>query len=494
MKSAAACLTVALASGPIAAEAQSAGKILERHIAAIGGKKAVERIVSTEISGSVVSADGRTGLFTQQSKRPHLITTSISWGSSRWRAGFNGRAAWEDNGNGPQTLFGEAASRLRAEASLASTRLLVSEKVTQLLAAGRGQVRDRPALLVATIAADGAKRTLFFDADSYLLLKDERDTAGGMEERFFDDYRAVDQVLEPHRIEWRRNGETFRIVVSRVMHNAPLDDRMFDLPAAAVESRLDSNAIVSAAARNEAQAESGRASYTYDMVATSGRMDEQGRVTQEETAAYEIVHLGGLQLRKLLRRRGQPLSGAERQREDERVNKLLESFRQGTLRPGGAPRSADGLTIYMPLGANVFSALVRMSEFSNVRRERLQRRAVVVVEFQPRRDAAPKNPIELQASRMAGALWIDEASRYAVRIDSYFRDDFERTIQGSSITMERTFVNDEVWLPSRDEVNLRWSFAFGNRSQFLSTSTYSGHKRFGVETDSGFRLPDASAR
>jgi hypothetical protein len=304
----------------------------------------------------------------------------------------------------------------------------------------------------------------------------------------------VDQVLVPHRMEWRRSGETLRIDVERVTHDAPLDERVFDVPVDPTEVPIDREAVLSAAQRNEMNAERARTSYTYDMVARSGRMDAQGMVAQEESAAYEIFHLGGLQVRKLLRRLGKPLGDAERRREDERVNSVLEAFRKGTpARPAVAPRS-DGLTVYIPQGASALSALARLSEFSNARREPLRGRATVVVEFQPRRGVAARNLLEQQISRMAGAVWIDETTQHLARVESYFKDDYGRTIQGSSIRMERTMFNDEVWLPFRDELLLRWSFAFGNRSQWQSTSLYSGHRKFGVDTEADFTLPEPPSR
>ena len=110
--------TVAIVSHPTTARAQSASKVIERYIDAIGGKKALEKIVSTDVSGRITSADGRSGVFTHRTKRPHLFTVSLSWGDSRWRTGFNGRSAWQDDSlDGWRTLFGPAASRVRAEAT-----------------------------------------------------------------------------------------------------------------------------------------------------------------------------------------------------------------------------------------------------------------------------------------------------------------------------------------------------------------------------------------
>ena len=115
----------------------------------------------------------------------------------------------------------------------------------------------------------------------------------------------------------------------------------------------------------------------------------------------------------------------------------------------------------------------------------------IVVEFQPKPRADPQNDFERQASKMAGTLWIDEASQSVIRLESYFTDDDNRNVQGSSLRMERTFVNDEVWLPSRLEMNLRRSWAFGKFSNWVDTVLYIGHKKFNVDSDFTITLPDA---
>lgn len=225
-------VSIAIVACPAAVRAQSAGQIIERHITALGGKKAIEKIVSTDVAGTVSSDGGRSGAFTQRTARPHLFSVSLSWGDSRWSSGFNGRAAWRDDGpDGLRTLYGPAASRVRAEASYANTRFVLSDKIIQVSLAGRDRVRGRPVHVVIALSPDGAARKLFFDEGSHLLVKDEQQTDDGVEERFFDDYRPVDQVMEPHRIEWRRKDQTLRVAVDRVVHNAPIDKKSFDAPA-----------------------------------------------------------------------------------------------------------------------------------------------------------------------------------------------------------------------------------------------------------------------
>ena len=500
------CLSVVIVNYPLAAQGQDVSKVIERYIEAIGGKKAIENIASTDVSGSVSSADGRSGVFTQHGRRPHLFYVSMSWGDSRWRAGFNGRSAWQDDSlEGVRTLYGEAASRVRAEAGYAGTHFLLSEKVNRVTETGRDEVRGHRVIVAVALTADGTKRTLFFDANSHLLVKDEQQTGAGMEERFFDDYRPVDRVMEPHRIEWRRNGETFRIVVERITHNASVDGRLFDVPAPAAEPPLDIDTVLSAAGRNEQSADSRRASYAYTQSLTIRLVDGRGRVSQRQGSAFEVFHLGGQPVGRMIRRMdGQPLSEAERRRENERVERVVREYErqrlsgqpvrleQGEFSAGYALRDLWGsLVLRVPvMTTGWFPAYRRISDFSNIRRERISGSALVVMEFQPKAGVAPNGDVERQASTMAGTLWIDEASQQVIRIDASFVENYESIVQGSSVWMEQTLVDDEAWLPARIETNLRRSLGFGALAQPLVAVQFTDYKKFGVETDSTVTPPD----
>jgi hypothetical protein len=146
--------------------------------------------------------------------------------------------------------------------------------------------------------------------------------------------------------------------------------------------------------------------------------------------------------------------------------------------------------MHWPLvSADWLPAFRRMSDFSNGRREQVNGRPATVVEFRPRRSVSPKSDLERQVGVMAGTLWIDEASQHVIRMESHLLDDFNRTAQGSSLRVERTLLNGEVWLPSQIEMNARLGFAFGNFSYMLGTTRYGEYKKFAVETDSAIALP-----
>jgi hypothetical protein len=510
-RSAILCLLAVAVSHPLSARAQSAGEVIERHIKAIGGKKAFEKIASTEASGSVTTADGQSGVFTLRAMRPNAFSMSLSWGDSRWRAGFNGRSAWQDDGDGPRTLHGEAASRVRAEASYANAQYTLPEKVRQMWVGGRDEVRGRPVIVLEAVTPDGIGRRLFFDANNYLLVKDEQQTDAGPEARFFDDYRLVDEVMTPHRIEWQRRGGTFLLVAERVVHNSSLEERAFDIPPSPAGPALDIAAVLSAAERNEQRAAGLLAVYTYTLSETMTTIDREGRATRRELHTSEVFHLGGQPVAKLVRLGDQPLGEAARRQEDARVKKLVEEYERrrasgGSERGGhearGPVRSVRDLwgsvVAEMPLlDADWLPVYLRMADFSNIRRERLRDRPAIVIEFQPRPGATAGNDFERQVGRMAGTLWIDEASQQVIRIESHFGDGYEQMVAGSSMRTERTLVDGEVWLPARSELNLRRTLSlFGaipvNASQpLLLAIQFTGHRKFSVDTDFEVALPDA---
>jgi hypothetical protein len=189
---------ISLAGG---ASAQSADKIVERHVKAIGGKDALERILSATITGTVTLADGQTGTFIEETKRPNSLHISLAWKDGHWSTGFNGRSAWQDDRrDGLRTLMGRPAASVRADAAYANRDVFTEDGRRQLILVGKDQVRGRPVFVVDAMTHDLLKRTLFFDANTYLLLKEQYETDAGMEIRFFDDYRRVGAVMEPHRI------------------------------------------------------------------------------------------------------------------------------------------------------------------------------------------------------------------------------------------------------------------------------------------------------
>jgi len=480
-------LVVAWVHLAASANAQSADKIVDRYINAIGGKNALEKIVSTTVSGTVTLADGRSGTFVQETKRPNQLHISMTWGDGRWSTGFNGRSVWQDDQrDGLRTLVGLPAAHVRAEAAYANRDVLTTGGNRQLTLVGKDQVHGRQVFVVDAMTHDVFKRRLFFDSASYLLLKAQYDTEAGSEIRLFDDYRRVGQVMEPHRIEWNRGADNVVITVGRIAHNVTIDERVFAFPQSPTATSIDVIELMKSVARNQQQLEKLLASYAYTETATTKDFDQTGRQLKETSSVYEVFYAGGRIVRKLVKRDGQELSDEEKRREQKRVDGLVREYLQHPTRStiGHGALSAD---VWMP-------AYLRMLDFSSPRREQVRGSTAVVFDVQPKRGVQPGDEVELSVSKLAGTYWIDERAQQIIRTDSYYTDTYKTfMLAGSWLAGEQALVNGEIWLPSSSE--MQRSAAFGlkfvdKRWYHRTTTQYSDYRKFNVESDYKVTLPE----
>src|SRR6266404_12116 len=74
---------------------------------------------------------------------------------------------------------------------------------------GHAPVRGKGTLQLELTAATGMKRQVYFEPETHLIVK-EAATVGGVEEEIlYDDYRAVEGVKLPHKIELHRAGDKY---------------------------------------------------------------------------------------------------------------------------------------------------------------------------------------------------------------------------------------------------------------------------------------------
>jgi hypothetical protein len=147
------------------AAAQSADTIVDRHVNALGGKRALEQIVSSIVSGTVTLADGRSEAFVQETKRPNRLHIRVAWSSGRWSTGFNGQSVWQDDArDGVRTLMGRAAAQVRADAAYAARGIFPAGGRRRLTLVGKDQGEMRAlAITVKEIAHNAAIDDRVFD-------------------------------------------------------------------------------------------------------------------------------------------------------------------------------------------------------------------------------------------------------------------------------------------------------------------------------------------
>ncbi len=211
---------------------QEAGKIVDQYVKAAGGGKALARIQTLTLEGTFTTDDGKSGTYTLDTKLPNRYYSELLVGEKNLIKAYNGKSAWHQNPAGELgTLVGAEGMQLEAAAQYYNSRLLNLKKNKITLAlVGHAQVRGKDALQLEVTTATGVKRQVFFDAQTHLIAKEAATVGGVGEEILYDDYRTVDGVKLPHKIELHRGSDKYNIEVSRAAINGTVGERVFDFP------------------------------------------------------------------------------------------------------------------------------------------------------------------------------------------------------------------------------------------------------------------------
>jgi len=213
-------------------------------------------------------------------------------------------------------------------------------------------------------------------------------------------------------------------------------------------------------------------------------LDKNGRVKKTIVKEYEDFYLGGVLVRREVKKDGKPLAPDEQKKEDGRIEKRIREYEK-RKEQGGEEAAQRNEKIDV-------STILRSSNFTHPRWEHFRGHDVIVFDFAPNPDYRPRNKTEDLLHKLEGTLWVDESARQVVRLEAHLSDTLKLAggllasiRRGSSLVMEQAKMNNEVWLPSYVEAHfsarvLLLAGALGNY-----TSNFSDYKKFRVETVSG---------
>jgi hypothetical protein len=214
-------------------------QLLVRNVLASGGA-AVFKVRTRIVRGRVdLSVSPVPGTFESYEKAPDMEMSIINApigqyisatdGVSRWRQAPWGAATSVGLGGGEGFLKEAAKSKgdFKFRNVFAASRLK-----------GRARVDGREMIVLAATpkGEQGKPVLMYFDAETYLLRKQEPDRAGGgwgettLKAVYIDSYATVDGVKVPalFRVETKDFTLTFR--ATEVKHNVRIDDRLFTNP------------------------------------------------------------------------------------------------------------------------------------------------------------------------------------------------------------------------------------------------------------------------
>ncbi|HEY0701707.1 MAG TPA: hypothetical protein VGD60_02970, partial [Candidatus Acidoferrales bacterium] len=328
---------LALWGGATAAPArgQDVAKVLSQYARAEGGGGKLSKVMTLRLDGAVAEINGKpvtpsagdattsagatssaagnpaksgagAAAYTFETKLPNRYYSEMLAGDKGWIEAFNGKSAWRETASGEiGTLVGPEGLQVEAAARFYNTRLLNPKKnrlvVTYL---GAAQVNGRDATQLEVTSPAGAKRQVFFDAQTHLIVKETALVGGLQQEILYADYRAVDGVQVPYQIELRRGADDFKIAVNRAAINERVGERTFDFPKKAQVVLPDLKALFLKIDANQKAIDKMKENYAGTKVETTFEYEGNGKPKPPEVKESTFFYLDGSEVSTLVKKDG----------------------------------------------------------------------------------------------------------------------------------------------------------------------------------------------
>jgi outer membrane lipoprotein-sorting protein len=231
----------------VQAQAQTADEIIEKHLAAEGGRSAMAKLESRIAKGTIaLSVQGTdiSGPIEIYNKAPNKARTYFKLDLSSFGAPdvvvdqrCDGKTAFMSHSmQGDRDITGSQLQSM-LNASFPSPLLNYKAAGARVELTGKEKIGDREAYVVVYTPKAGLPSTQYFDTQTYLIVravtKVDAPELGGVTEQTSDisDYREVDGVQVPFALHVTNAAQEFTITLASVEHNKPIDDAMFSRPA-----------------------------------------------------------------------------------------------------------------------------------------------------------------------------------------------------------------------------------------------------------------------
>jgi hypothetical protein len=226
----------------------------------------------------------------------------------------------------------------------------------------------------------------------------------------------------------------------------------------------------------------------------------------KESETFELTFHKGARIRRLVAKDGKPLSPKEEADAQKNVEKRIrdiekreaEKERKERENAQKASKNSDASTVGDPNDDTgdeskerpSIADVLRASRLHNPRRERFRGRDVIVFDFEPLPGYKPQKNYEKLFGKMAGAIWVDPADKQVARVEARLVAAYKigggmlaSLKEGANLVFEQERVNQEIWLPTRAEINLGVRVLLLKGININQTITYRDYKRFSVEAE-----------
>lgn len=229
------------------ASAQTADDVIDKYLAAIGGRAALGKLTSRSTIGTMTLStpagdiSGPVELLNQQPNKTRMLIkmdlTSLGAGPMVVDQRFDGTSGYVlDSLRGNRDITGNQLENMK-NGVFPNPFLNYKERGVTVELAGKEKVGEREAYVLIFKPRTGSVGRQFIDAESYLpiklVAKIEVPQVGEVEQTTeFSDYRDVDGIKIPFTVKATSAVQSFTIAITKVEHNPKIDEALFSKPAA----------------------------------------------------------------------------------------------------------------------------------------------------------------------------------------------------------------------------------------------------------------------
>src|SRR5579864_171688 len=225
-----------------ALSAQNADEVVEKHIQAKGGRDKIKSVKTLRFTAKMSMGQGMEAPVIMELVPPvHKLRMEFTIQGMTGIQGYDGTTGWQImpflGKTEPEQMTGDDLKEAKENADLVEGPLFnYKEKGNKVEYLGKGDLEGTPVQKVKLTEKDGDVTTIYFDADSYLELKNEttRSIRGQATdiETTFGNYKQVEGLTMPFNLETKLKGAPAPqvITIDKIEVNVPIAANRFDAP------------------------------------------------------------------------------------------------------------------------------------------------------------------------------------------------------------------------------------------------------------------------
>jgi len=237
--------------------------------------------------------------------------------------------------------------------------------------------------------------------------------------------------------------------------------------------------------------------YTFNVRQSKFEPDKDGKPEAVEVNEYEVYPSLDPEYiyRRNISKNGRPLSAEDISKQDLEHEKKLKDLEKKLEK-----EDIDIKTYRLEMEESrrlkekrIIGELTRLWDISITGRDTIEGRQAIGIEFKPRPDYEPSDQETKILSKLAGRAWFCEQDYQLMRAETEFVDDLNfgwgllaRLHKGTSIVLERRYINNEIWMPAEVRVEGTARMLLLKKIRIHSVNEFYNYKKYSVTSSLSF--------